>query len=330
MATTGKGRRSSAGGGTPVKVARGAAIPGHAARSRIENILRQSLDGFMTLDASWRLTYLNESAARMLGKTAAKATGKQAWAEFAASAEGDLEKCCRRALAEQTAVEFETSFARDERCFAVKAYPIADEELAICFRDITTKHRAEEKAGALRRELETQVDDLRQLLEDISRARDAAEQAGRAKDDFLAALAHEMRTPLNPILLLATDAAENPKLREEVRQAFATIAKHVAQEARLIDTWMDQMRISHGNVVLDLRPLDLQDVLREAAEAVQADLDRKRVTLALDFVAGQHLIHGDAARLQQVFGNVLQNVLRLVEAGGRSASRPAFLAIREC
>jgi signal transduction histidine kinase len=218
LAIAGKGSGSGSGSGTN----HGRAGPAEkiVAAARMEGVLRGSHDGFMALDAGWRITYVNEAGARILGKPHGEIIGKLGWAEFAATAGGNLEKSCRRALAEQIRVEFEVMFPRDDRWFAVKAYPISADELGVCFHEVTAKHRSEEKSAALRRYLETQVADLRQLLGEISRARDAAELASRAKDDFLGALAHEMRTPLSPILSFCS-----PPTRRRIRSCAGRCAK---------------------------------------------------------------------------------------------------------
>src|ERR1700722_7336984 len=98
------------------------------AAARMEGVLRGSNDGFMTLDAGWRFTYVNEAGARILGKPPGEIIGKLDWAEFAANAGGNLEQSCRRALAEQITLEFEVMFPRDDRWLTVKAYPISADE----------------------------------------------------------------------------------------------------------------------------------------------------------------------------------------------------------
>lgn len=152
-----------------------------------------------------------------------------------------------------------------------------------------------------------------------SEARLAA--ASRAKDNFLAALSHELRTPLNPVLLLASEAAEDAKLAGEVRSQFALIRKSIELEARLIDDLLDMTRITRGKLLLDLRVQDAHAILRDALVTVRAELEQKRITLALDLGAGQPCVMADAVRLQQVFWNVLQNAVKFTPPGGSIAIR---------
>jgi PAS domain S-box-containing protein len=156
----------------------------------------------------------------------------------------------------------------------------------------------------------------KQAERELEQAHKEAVAASRAKDDFLAALSHELRTPLNPVLLLASDAAENPDLPAEIRAKFATIRNNVELEARLIDDLLDINRITHGKLLLNLGPLDVHAVLKEAVATVQSELDEKHITLILRLAENEALMKGDAVRLQQVFWNVLKNAVKFNFKGG--------------
>ncbi|HTO02163.1 MAG TPA: ATP-binding protein, partial [Opitutus sp.] len=151
----------------------------------------------------------------------------------------------------------------------------------------------------------------------VERARDEALAASRAKDDFLAALSHELRTPLNPVLLLATEAAANPELPEMVRRDFEIIAKNSLLEARLIDDLLDLTRITRGKMSLETRLLHVHPILREAIEIVRSDLVAKNLHLQVSLGAERHTMQGDAARLQQVFWNVLKNAVKFTPSEGQ-------------
>jgi PAS domain S-box-containing protein len=172
-----------------------------------------------------------------------------------------------------------------------------------CFtRDVTLHKRTEE---ALRRSMEEEI---------LSRKK--AEAASRAKDDFIAALSHELRTPLTPVLLAATDLADDPSLHSEAREQLVMICRNVELEARLIDDLLDLTRISRGKLSLNPARVDAHEVMRHAEEIVHADLAGRKLELHLLLEAPQSFVLADSARLQQVFWNLLKNAVKFTPDGG--------------
>jgi signal transduction histidine kinase/CheY-like chemotaxis protein/PAS domain-containing protein len=140
--------------------------------------------------------------------------------------------------------------------------------------------------------------------------------ASRAKDDFLAALSHELRTPLNPVLLLASDCAGNRDYPQEAREAFRVIEKNALLEARLIDDLLDLTRIEHGKTSLERQRVDLHSVLADALVTIRAESGARDREIQVELQAQPSVVQGDAARLQQVFWNLLKNAIKFTPAGG--------------
>ncbi len=140
--------------------------------------------------------------------------------------------------------------------------------------------------------------------------------ASKAKDDFLAALSHELRAPLNPVLLVASDGAINDAFDPAAREAFSFIEKNALLEARLIDDLLDITRIEHRKLPLERRPLDVHDAIRDAIVTVRQDISERGIELQLDLQAKQTTVFGDEVRIRQVFWNVLKNAVKFTEAGG--------------
>jgi signal transduction histidine kinase len=168
-------------------------------------------------------------------------------------------------------------------------------------------------------------EELREREAALRRSEAQAMAASRAKDDFLAALSHELRTPLNPVLLLASEAAARPTLDPEVRETFQTIATNVALEARLIDDMLDLTRITHGKLVLEMRPVDIDVILRHALSLAGAEIEKKEIRLSVRLEASRHVVEGDEVRLKQIFWNVIENAAKFTPPGGEITVETAEL-----
>ena len=163
---------------------------------------------------------------------------------------------------------------------------------------------------------------------ELETARDRAVAASRAKDAFLAALSHELRTPLNPVLLLASDAEADESLPVSVRERFAIVRNNIELEARLIDDLLDLTRISRGMLALDIRPHEVNALLRNAIETVQGELIEKSLRLDVQVEPDEMVVLADAVRLQQVFWNVLKNAVKFTADCGRIEVRACTVPAR--
>jgi PAS domain S-box-containing protein len=152
--------------------------------------------------------------------------------------------------------------------------------------------------------------------EELLKARNAAQQANKTKDDFLATLSHELRTPLNPVLMLSTAMEMDTSLPEDAREQLGTIRRNAELEARLIDDLLDLTRINHGKFKLVRAPVDLHVLLSQTEEIVRSDGQGKRIPVHFLKEAGEHFIDGDAARIQQVFWNIVKNAIKFTPVGG--------------
>jgi PAS domain S-box-containing protein len=152
---------------------------------------------------------------------------------------------------------------------------------------------------------------------DLSAAKEAAERANRAKDQFLAVLSHELRTPLTPVLAVAAAGQADPALPAAVLADYAMIRRNVELEARLIDDLLDLTKIGRGKLQLHLETVDLHRTLRAALEVCSPDeIAAKRLQINIELNAGHHFVRGDPARLQQIFWNLLKNAIKFTPAGG--------------
>ncbi len=156
----------------------------------------------------------------------------------------------------------------------------------------------------------------KQVERELEAAKEAAEAANRSKDQFLAVLSHELRTPLTPVLAATTAAKDDRGLSDDVRAEMEMIHRNVDLEARLIDDLLDLTRIGRGKLQLQLDTVDVNRVIRSAIEVSTADLSMKSIRVELKLSAAVHHVRGDAARLQQVFWNLIKNAVKFTPARG--------------
>jgi signal transduction histidine kinase/ActR/RegA family two-component response regulator len=154
------------------------------------------------------------------------------------------------------------------------------------------------------------------LLHQEQHAREDAETANRAKDDFLATLSHELRTPLNAILGWASILARSDYDKDRVRHAVHVIERNARIQSQMIEELLDVSRISAGTVQLQASDVHLASVVDAALESVRPSADAKTVTLAAQVEVPEATIYGDARRLQQVVWNLLSNAVRFTPSGG--------------
>ncbi len=174
--------------------------------------------------------------------------------------------------------------------------------------DVTDRKRGEEE----RSDLLARERDLRQR----------AEEADRLKDEFLATLSHELRTPLTSILGWATLIRNGEVDRvENLERALEIIERNARSQARLIDDLLDVSRIITGNLQLDVRPLNLEPIVRIAIDALRPAADAKGIKLDVQLDSTHCLVRGDPNRLRQVIWNLLMNGIKFTPRRGRVSLR---------
>lgn len=161
------------------------------------------------------------------------------------------------------------------------------------------------------------IADRELLLEAERSARAQAEKMSRLKDEFLATLSHELRTPLNAIQGWS-ELLQHPGLKpEDQKRGVEAISRNVRIQAQIVNDLLDMSRVVSGQVVLEVHPTSLQEVLAHAIDAVRASADNKsiRIQTLIDSKIGP--VRGDPIRLQQIFWNLLANAVKFTPKGGR-------------
>lgn len=238
----------------------------------------------------------------------------QAWGWITAIHPEDRDRTARAwldALANRSVYEIEHRVRRydgEYRYMSARAVPVLEADGSIrewvgVHTDITQRKQAE-----VERE---------RLLQREKAAREEAETANRAKDEFLATLSHELRTPLNAMLGW-TQLLRNRKFNETTTaRALETIDRNTKSLAQLIEDILDMSRIVRGKLHLDIRTIDIAPIVVAAIETVLPAATAKDIQIESSLDTTVRPVMGDVNRLQQVFWNLLSNAVKFTPKDGR-------------
>jgi signal transduction histidine kinase len=149
------------------------------------------------------------------------------------------------------------------------------------------------------------------------KARALAEAADRGKDDLLALISHELRSPTSVILGRASMLRTSGYSTASLPRAIDAIERNGQMIARLIEDLLEQSRIATGTLHPDPQPISLTTVLHASIDQVRAKIEGKEQTLQQAWPDEDVRIVGDSIRLQQVFTNLLSNSIKFTPARGR-------------
>jgi signal transduction histidine kinase/ActR/RegA family two-component response regulator len=164
--------------------------------------------------------------------------------------------------------------------------------------------------GSLRNSLERE----RRLLKSESAARAALERTSRLKDEFLAVLSHELRSPLNTVVGWA-HILKGTALPADAVHAVEIILRSADQQVKLLSEIADLSRIATGKLVLEDGLVDVRGILDQAVDAIRLAADVRGIKLQLVIPEMPLIVRGDAGRLQQVLWNLLSNAIKFSSAG---------------
>ena len=266
-------------------------------------IVSKTLEGIIT---SW-----NRGAEEIFGYSAAEAVGQHITLIIPPERHAEEDDVLAHIRRGEKIDHFETvRQAKDGRKvdISLTVSPVRDAEGRIIgaskvARDITSRKRAEEERERLRAQ------------EQI--ARRTAEETSRLKDDFLAMVSHELRNPLNSIVGWA-GLLRSGKLEEKMSaRAVEAITRAAQAQDQIINDLLDVSRIISGRLRLDIRPLQLVDVLETAIDTLRPAADAKQIRLQALLDPAASPMAGDPDRLRQVFWNLLSNAVKFTPKGGR-------------
>jgi two-component system CheB/CheR fusion protein len=269
-----------------------------------------------TLDPAGHATTWNAGVQRLLGFAESEFIGQHFSRTYRPEdvSQGDPENELKTAMAEGQAARDCWQGKQDGTRFWASGLTTAlrDEHgnlvgFTKVLRDLTDLKRAEEERAA--------------LLARAQAARAEAEAANQAKDQFLAVLSHELRTPLTPVLMTVSALLDDPETSAAMRPTLEMTRHNVELEARLIDDLLDITRIVRGKMPLNREVIDAHALLHRTLEICREDIRSGDLQVTLDLSAAEHHVFADAARLQQVFWNLIKNSVKFTPPGGKLSIR---------
>ena len=270
---------------------------------KLRDMMNSITDGLMMLNRDWRCTYVNAQGAKLLGVSPDHLLGGRVWELLPQTVGTRFEEAFFRAINVQQTVSFEAFFPDPLNVWLeCHCYP-SDEGLSVYFHDIDDRH-----------EMETRRE---QLLAAEQAARTEGERVARAKDEFLASLSHELRTPIAGIVGWAKLLQRHETDAETLRRGLDAIARNAEVQSQLIADLLDMSRFVSGKLRVNLSRMDLNAIALAAADNVRPAALIKGVEIAVTLADGPALeIAGDPARLQQIASNLVTNALKFTPAGG--------------
>jgi hypothetical protein len=183
-------------------------------------------------------------------------------------------------------------------------------------RDVTERKKNEEVQQALLEQREARLRE-ESKRRDVEASFEAALEASRAKDQFLMTLSHELRTPITSILgwsrILTSIERNDPAFGEGLQ----AIARSAELQSQLIEDVLDVSRIVSGKLHLDVHAVEIETILKEAAQAVRPAAHAKNISLDVSTAPDAGEVAADPIRLQQVIWNLLTNAVKFTPVGGQ-------------
>ena len=275
-------------------------------------ILDGAAEGILGVNLTGATTFINSSAAQMIGRGVEEVTGQDIHALVHPVFPGVItcrtEECRFYAVvhgADARDETEETFFRENGTSFPAEfsASPMRDDDGTLLGSVITFRDVTERRAAALAAEAERRYRE--------------AEAQNRAKDNFLATLSHELRTPMTSILGWVQFLRSGGYSEEELTEALGTIESSARLQARLIDDMLDVSRIILGKFQIDLRPTRMSDIIEAALTTARPAAAERDVKLTSEIEDREAVVDADPNRMQQVIGNLLSNAIKFTPPGRR-------------
>lgn len=276
-------------------------------------------DSVCLVEQQGRILRCNQAMTRLLGKPAQDILG-QVHYELMNSTLGVGDGSCFY-QAKETHQRQVLELQSCDRWFSKTVDPVLDDAgnftgAVLILVDITNRKQIEAERKQAEIELQERNQRLDALYETTREQAEQLRQANRIKDEFLAVLSHELRSPLNPILGWAKILQMGQQDEAKTRYALETIERNAKLQAQLIEDLLDVSRILQGKLSLKTGAVGLPFTIKAAIETVRLAAEAKSIQIQTQFEPDVGKVLGDSSRLQQIVWNLLSNAIKFTPQGG--------------
>jgi len=278
-----------------------------------EAVLGSIADAFFLLDRDYRFTFVNSAAPPLLKSTREELLGRTLWDAFVDAVNSPFSSAYHEALTTGRPTEVESFYAPLDTWFDVHAYPWTG-GLMVHFRNIGARKAAE-------RERERLLADAEAARAETEIAHERAEEANRAKAEFLTVMSHELRTPLNAIgghAELIEIGIHGPVTAEQ-RTALDRIQRSQRYLLGLINGVLNYAKIDAGAVSYHLADVPIDEVLATCEALTAPEMRSNRLDFQYDGCDVRRTVRADREKLLQVVLNLLSNAIKFTDANGSVA-----------
>ena len=262
------------------------------AQRKADDILSSIADGFYALDDDWRFVYFNGRAEQITNNKREEVLGRRIFEVFPEAEDSEIHKVYRQVMMERAPIQFETFAPVTKRWTFLAVYPTAEGGISVYFRDISEQKRAASEVAAAKVE---------------------AERANQAKSKFLAAASHDLRQPVQSLVLLMALAERQIEANPQALETLGKMQGSLEGLNALLGAILDVSRLDAG-IEAQVESVDLAVLISRLAfeygpKAEQRGLVLRTLPRAL-------WAHADPALLERALRNLIENALRYTPAGG--------------
>ena len=284
-------------------------------KMQAEDVLDSITDSFYVVDKHWKIVQTNAAFDDLVAERVGKVVGRNLWEAFPVTHDHPIFIALNACMMGRQPQTFNIEDQETGRWYEVKAYPTAV-GISVFNHDITER---------------TILDQQREfLLADERAARNAAEQESRTKEEFLAVLSHELRTPIASLSGWANLLTSRPYSPELLKEGLTSIDQSTRMQTKILEELLDLSRLSSGKLQVDMEFIGFSGIAEEAVAIHMPSAKVKNINLTFEDKAPGLVVRGDTARLHQVISNLISNAIKFSSKGSNVRVATSMLESNAC